>query len=295
MDKVVARMVENAYFNYNKKEPVVDVKDYELVAKSPTALIYDRPKSKVRVYAFRGTQNKEDVASFPSLIKNTFASSARYQKDKAFVEKHPAPPGYRTIAGGHSLGGAIVDQLLEDGLVKSGISFNPAVELSKLKNSGNKRIYNRHDFLYKLIGLHASNVHITNNTMWDKFVMTVTFLNILKSLYEHSHSQFVEKEKNKNADKIDEEIEEVRPTLQPTTSHQNSYIIQTLVLHKSKFPTAESAREWAVAHKYKANKMDETINEYRFRQASPELTKTGMYHERMLPVGDIGYLGVLYK
>jgi hypothetical protein len=284
MDGKVAKMVENAYAHYNGSENL-DVKDYELVAKSPNGLIYDRPSSKIRVYAFRGTQNKEDVRSFPSLISNTFASSSRYKKDKAFVQKHPAPAGYRTVAGGHSLGGAIVDQLLADGLVQSGISFNPAVELSKLHNAGNKRIYNRHDFLYKLIGMYASNVHTTNNTMWDKISATVSFLNILKSLYEHNHKQFVESKKK----------EEPRSEAHPTTPHQSSYIIQTVVLHKAKFPSLELAKEWAVQHKYKIHNVDETHNEYRFRQVSPELIKTGHYHERMVPIGDVGYLGVLYK
>jgi len=276
-------MVQKSY-DYYKGNTNLDVKGYNLVAKSSSGLIYERPQTKIRIYAFRGTQNQEDVSSFPSLASNTFSSSTRYQKDKEFVKQHPAPEGYKTIGAGHSLGGAIIDQLLADGLIQTGISFNPAVELNKLDNTGNKRIYNRNDFLYKLIGQFASNTHIVNNDLFSLIEGTLRYFDILKSLYEHNNKQFIEKEKLTKEDVV---------KIEPKES--NSYLIQSVVLDKEKFPTLEKAKEWASAHKYKTDKHDETLNEWRFRQVSPSIFTAGLYTPKTVKLDDVGNLIVAYK
>jgi hypothetical protein len=283
MDSKVAQMVQKSY-DYYKGNTNLDVKGYNLVAKSSSGLIYERPQTKIRIYAFRGTQNQEDVSSFPSLASNTFSSSTRYQKDKEFVKQHPAPEGYKTIGAGHSLGGAIIDQLLADGLIQTGISFNPAVELNKLDNTGNKRIYNRNDFLYKLIGQFASNTHIVNNDLFSLIEGTLRYFDILKSLYEHNNKQFIEKEKLTKEDVV---------KIEPKES--NSYLIQSVVLDKEKFPTLEKAKEWASAHKYKTDKHDETLNEWRFRQVSPSIFTAGLYTPKTVKLDDVGNLIVAYK
>jgi hypothetical protein len=283
MDSKVAQMVQKSY-DYYKGNTNLDVKGYNLVAKSSSGLIYERPQTKIRIYAFRGTQNQEDVSSFPSLASNTFSSSTRYQKDKEFVKQHPAPEGYKTIGAGHSLGGAIIDQLLADGLIQTGISFNPAVELNKLDNTGNKRIYNRNDFLYKLIGQFASNTHIVNNDLFSRIEGTLRYFDILKSLYEHNNKQFIEKEKLSKEDVV---------KIEPKES--NSYLIQSVVLDKEKFPTLEKAKEWASAHKYKTDKHDETLNEWRFRQVSPSIFTGGIYTAKTVKLDDIGNLIIAYK
>ena len=185
MEKVSAAMIKNVY---NQTE--TPVKDYQLVAKSSTVYIYDRPQSKIRIYAARGTQDRKDVAAIGKLIRGQFASSSRYRDDKAFLQAHRAPPSYRTLGIGHSLGGAIVDQWLADGLVSSGLSFNPAIELSHLRNSGNRRYYNRNDFLYKLVGQFATNVYIINDSLWDKMDSLINYFNILKAYYAHGLDNF---------------------------------------------------------------------------------------------------------
>ena len=185
MEKVSAAMIKNVY---NGTE--TPVKDYQLVAKSRTVYIYERPKSKIRIYAARGTQDKKDVAAIGKLIRGQFASSSRYRDDKAFVQAHRAPPSYRTLGIGHSLGGAIVDQWLADGLISSGLSFNPAIELQHLRNSGNRRYYNRNDFLYKLVGQFASNVSIINDSLWDKLDGIINYFNLLKVYYAHGLDNF---------------------------------------------------------------------------------------------------------
>lgn len=281
MDSKVAQMVQKSY-DYYKGNTNLEVKHYNLVAKSPTGLIYERPQTKIRIYAFRGTQNQEDVSSFPSLMTNTFSSSKRYQKDRQFVKEHPAPEGYRTIGGGHSLGGAIVDQLLADGLVQSGISFNPAVELNKINNTGNKRIYNRNDFLYKLIGQFASNTHVVNNDLFSRIESSLRFFDILKSLYEHNSKQFIDKKQ-----------ENIRPRM--VEDLDDDYLVQSVHLSKEHFEDIEHAKKWIAEHHYKHQDVDETPNEYRFRQMSPKLVETGHYRPKSVKIGDAGYLIVLYK
>lgn len=279
-------MIEKSY-DYYKGSNNLEVKHYTLVAKCKSGLIYERPQTKIRIYAFRGTQNAEDVSTFPTLVSNTFSSTKRYQTDKAFVKEHPAPEGYRTIGGGHSLGGAVVDQLLADGLIQSGISFNPAIELNKMNNSGNKRIYNRNDFLYKLVGQFASNTHIVNNDPFSRIESTVRFFDVLKSLYEHNNKQFIDKDQEKIPRDKPRQIEDL--------DEPNSYIIQSVVLHKEKFPTLEKAKEWASAHKYKTDKYDETLNEWRFRQVSPTIFTAGIYTAKSVKIEDLGFLVIAYK
>lgn len=53
----------------------------------------------------------------------------------------------------HSLGGSILDELLAAGYITEGISYNPAVDLIKFKNSPkNHRIYNESDILSQYHG-----------------------------------------------------------------------------------------------------------------------------------------------
>ena len=191
MEKVSAAMIKNVY---NQTE--TPVKDYQLIAKSKTVYIYERPKSKIRIYAARGTQDRKDVAAIGKLIQGQFANSSRYRDDKAFIQAHRVPPSYRTPGIGHSLGGAIVDQWLADGLIAAGLSFNPAVDLRHLRNTGNKRYYNRHDPLYKVVGQFASNVTIINDSLWDRLDGILNYFNLLKAYYAHALDNFEVKPKN---------------------------------------------------------------------------------------------------
>lgn len=51
------------------------------------------------------------------------------------------------------------------------------------------------------------------------------------------------------------------------------YQIQSIVINKHKM-NLDSAINWVHLHHYKLNKIDETENEYRFRQEDPELLKS---------------------
>ena len=284
MESKGAKMVLSVYDHYKRGVEKPIVKGWELVDISPTGGVWKNDKARTYAYAFRGMSSPEDVKTVPSLVSNNFSSTTRYRKDKTFVKKHQPPQGYRRVGFGHSLGGVVVDNLLADGLIDTGMTYNPAIELDKIHNTGNVRYYNRNDFLYKLIGQYASNVKTLHNDYFSKLSDGLNFFNVAKSYYEHNVEQFVNKEEM-------EEPEEVKDI----EHSPKAYLIQSVVLHKSAFPTLEKAKEWASLHKYKTTKHDETPNEYRFRQLSPDIFKFGHYEAKTVPLKDIGNLVVGYK
>lgn len=272
-------MISNAYAFYNTGKIDNEVKGYILIKETPTILVYENKKAKKIVYAIRGMKpnNKTDLSAVSNIISSSFSSSSRYRIDKAIVEKYQ-PKGYTRIGAGHSMGGAVVDQLLEDGLIDEGISFNPAVELTKLRNSGNKRIYKKRDPIYEIIGKYASNVKLAPSNFIDEIESENLIFNLVRSYYAHKMEQFVEKEDD-----------------EPVKDMANSYIIQSVVLNKSHFPTLENAISWAGLHHYKTTKYDETPNEWRFRQVDPSIFNTGIYKARSVKMDGIGFLVVAYK
>lgn len=52
----------------------------------------------------------------------------------------------------------------------------------------------------------------------------------------------------------------------------NDYRVQSIVFHKSAY-TPEQVTEWIRAHGYRLSKIDETENQLRVRQLSPEYMK----------------------
>lgn len=241
---------------------------WECVASSPTVLIFQ--KDKLRVIAIRGTKinDQTDLSAAASVGLNKLSSTNRFRSDKEFIKKHYKP--IKTIGTGHSLGGAICDILLAEKLIHSATTFNPAVEPKYLDNNYNTRYYNKNDFIYKLIGRFASNVKIWDEKPFNVIDHLLDYSIIYKTLSDHSIDQFIDPEKEKH------------------------HIVQSVILHKSMFPTIEEARDWTAIHGYRTSQSDETPNEYRFRQASPELLKTGKYMERTIKLGEKGYLGILY-
>jgi hypothetical protein len=275
MESKGAKMISTIYDYFVRGKEIPPIKHWELVAISNTAGVWKNDKTKSYVYAYRGAITPEDFAVVPALMTNKVSTTARYNRDKEFTKKHQPPEGYYRFAVGHSLGGAMVDQILADNLADKGISYNPAIELSKLKNSKNTRLYNSHDFLYKIIGMHASNVKITNTHWFDQITQPIRFFDIIKSYYEHNEKQF-----------IDEKSE---------SEPSKDYIIQSVHLSKKHFEDIEHAKKWIAEHHYKQTTPEETPNEYRFPQLSTKLMETGHYRAKSVKIGDAGYLIVLYK
>ena len=269
-----ARAIKNTYDG--KKE----LPGYEFIASNGNVSVYQKKGS--RLFAIRGMNpsSSTDRSAVLSLITNDLKNSSRYKKDKAFIEKHKIL-GVKQMVVGHSLAGAIVDQLIDDGVFSRGLSFNPAIQPKDIFKTANRRLYNKDDFLYLLIGKYSGN-HALTNVDFNAF--EGSWLHVLFKLWTaHKIDQFVHHDTDE------------KPMEEGTAGTPRSYMIQSVVLDKSAFPTLESAKEWASLHKYKTDKHDETIHTWRFRQVSPDIFKTGMYEAKTIQLKDVGNLIVAYK
>lgn len=128
------------------------VGDYNLVYKTDTTAFYSNGNE--IVMAVRGVRkdNPDDRATALSTIYNGVPDSKLYKEDeKALLKMRAQYPGLPVHGVGHSLGGAIVDSLMDNGLIESGHSYNPAVQPRHFINPSNhSRTYNEGDILHKL-------------------------------------------------------------------------------------------------------------------------------------------------
>ena len=169
---------------YESKAPA-SVDGYALMVSTPTLKIYGKDGD--YIVAIRGTYSTEDAKADASLAVGTLSSTARYKKDaevlRRFREGHSG--SYRGI--GHSLGGAILDQFLKDGLVDSGTSFNPAVSPGDFdKELKNKRIYKEGDPLYQLMGRHTKGAEVRKEkpSLTRKLVSFIPYFGKLYNAYK---------------------------------------------------------------------------------------------------------------
>jgi hypothetical protein len=152
--KDLQRMCEQAYALYNGRNPT-NVGKWDLIKVTREDLLYRN--GNVFIVAVRGTQGAplgEDWSANRTIPINGLANTDRCKRDLATVRQWKTEFGAGTwYATGHSLGGAICDELLRAGLVEEAFTFNPAVQTrdfnGKLKN---RRVYARGDPLYQLFG-----------------------------------------------------------------------------------------------------------------------------------------------
>lgn len=281
-----AKAIENTYRNKTQLE------GYKFVVTNGNVGIYT--KKGARLFAVRGMRpsDSQDRAACLSLITNELKDSARYIKDKAFIKKHRVL-GVKNILVGHSLGGAIVDQLIDDGEFTRGLSFNPAIQPKDLRKTANRRLYNRDDFLYLLIGKYSGNHGITDV---DFHAFEGAWFQTLFRLWTaHKIEQFVE-------NKTDEPGMPEGPagTRAPAkkdaeTQTDDEGVVQSVVIEKEQIPDVDDARAWVRSHGYKSGSVDDTPHTYRFRQMDPAILRTGKYVDRMVKLPGVGFLNILYE
>ena len=143
-----------------KKDAEKKVGDAELVKETDTLKFYKRDKE--IIIGVRGTHDRGDViadltlgASSKAYLRATPRLRADIAEIKKFQQQYP-PSEYHYSGVGHSLGGALVDELIDQNLISEGRSYNPAVHRADLhkKSLKNTRVYNEADPLY-LIGTAA--------------------------------------------------------------------------------------------------------------------------------------------
>jgi hypothetical protein len=137
---------------------------FQLVVNTATFDAYLNDQTKTLLISARGTADTQDVKADAALALNALSSTARYQQDRrvmdSIVARYP-PSSYSYYITGHSLGGAIDNQLKRDyPFIKESVQFNPAFQPKDLvsRQSGIKRYYTKTDFLYKLGGRFLPNV-----------------------------------------------------------------------------------------------------------------------------------------
>jgi hypothetical protein len=165
--------------SYNLVDPQEDVNGWILKKWTPTMKFY--VKGNDVIVGVRGTKTNApdgnfDVSADLTIPFNGIPGTTRYKRDKAavqqFLQQFPSPQ-YSYYAVGHSLGGAIIDSLIRDKLIKEALSYNPAIQSGDI-NAGlpNRRIYFGSDPLYRLMGwLDRKSEHREpKNRTWADFL-----------------------------------------------------------------------------------------------------------------------------
>jgi hypothetical protein len=162
----------------NEEDSTID--GYYLWDKTPTISIFGVEKTiGLFVIALRGTSFRDinDITADLSIVKGIVEDASNYRairngnrwredttviaNFKKFVENYLHIPNATYYAVGHSLSGAIIDELLEDGIVSSAVSFNPAIERQNFNlPNNNHRVYLECDILYNLLGKFITNGNI---------------------------------------------------------------------------------------------------------------------------------------
>ena len=150
-----------------KKEPK-SIGDYELVKQTPTMLLYK--KGDEFVVAIRGTAELEDIKADLSLPFNKLSTTGRYKKDLAEIKKWKEEYPEGTWTGvGHSLGGAIMDEFIKEGLITGGTSYNPAIQPFNIRKE-NERIHAEGDpLLVPMIGSKVVEKRVFNPHSLENF------------------------------------------------------------------------------------------------------------------------------
>ena len=143
-----------------------EIDGYTILEQNPHMIFYQKDGTNLIIVAIRGTEFRDlkDISADVSIVNNGLSNSRRYKQDLAtllaFQQNFPSSQ-YTYYGVGHSLSGTILDKFLNAGLVKSGVSFNPAVERQDFaRQNYNHRIYLSCDPLYNIMGKFITNGNI---------------------------------------------------------------------------------------------------------------------------------------
>lgn len=100
-------------------------------------------------------------------------------------------------------------------------------------------------------------------------------------------------EEDKTKQGMDEDSEDEESD--EKSEEKQSLVIQSLVLSKDRFDTAEEAKEWADGNNFKSDKVDETDETFRLRQREPGAFKEGSFKTVDVTDGVSAVMGVLLE
>jgi len=148
------------------------------------------------VVAIRGTADVKDIKADLQIVYSGITNSSRFKEDLKIlkeVQSRWSPTRYNYYGVGHSLGGAILDEFIDLGYIKSGVSYNPAVDLIKFRNdTRNHRIYNPNDILYNIMGRFTKNPEVrkSNLSLIEKLASKTTSGKLAVGIKYHLLSNF---------------------------------------------------------------------------------------------------------
>jgi hypothetical protein len=159
--KLLFQMNKNAYDNSTAN---VDP-GWQYMTGTPTLKLYNNGPA--IVVAVRGTADQRDMITDLTIAAQDMENQPRYTQDRDFIRQFQVnypPSQYTYLLTGHSLGGAICDQLMQDGIGVQAITFNPAVQKAFYNSQNNKRIYQADDPLYRMMGRYCRyNTEVRTN------------------------------------------------------------------------------------------------------------------------------------
>jgi hypothetical protein len=161
--------MERASYKSPQDDFKANVPGWNQVYKTPTLTIFksSTPGENQFVVAIRGTADFTDFKAWIPTVWNGLEGTNRWEKDYNDLTQFQVnfPPKDNIYYGvGHSLGGEILDQFIKKGMIRSGISYNPAIQTGDIRDADlakkNYRIYASGDPLFKLMGQfnHPSEV-----------------------------------------------------------------------------------------------------------------------------------------
>jgi hypothetical protein len=181
--------------------PSAQVSDLTLISATPTLKFYKAPDNTI-VVGIRGTKPTDfrDVKADAMIAAGQLESSDRFKDDlntlQQFQMKYP-PSANDYYGVGHSLGGAILDSFLKKGLLKNGVSYNPAIQPQNLSDTNipNERIFAENDPLYALAKpFLAKKPEVRQQRQkkwWEKLVSAIPYAGTAYNTYQgHMLDQF---------------------------------------------------------------------------------------------------------
>ena len=164
------------------------VENWKLIASTPTLKFFQNDRTVI--VGIRGTNMNDfrDIKADVGIAFNTLKTTKRYKADFKDLSRFEHR-GFTYYGVGHSLGGAILDALIDDGLIEKGVSFNPAVEPSNLRNDSylkNRRIYITRDPLYRTEGFLAKGAEVRIGNEGEFAHNLSNFKDIVGGGHEHS-------------------------------------------------------------------------------------------------------------
>jgi hypothetical protein len=199
-DKSILQQISESAYSDN---PASQIGNFKLFKHTKTLKFYIDENDKTIIVGIRGTKPTDfgDIKADLSIPFGRLNKSNRFQEDldvlKNVQSQYP-PSVYDYYGTGHSLGGALLDEFLEMGLLKSGRSYNPAVQPKHFKDQEfqpeNERVYAENDPLLALGKEFIPEYELRperNKTYFEKMVTRVPYLGkIYNYLSGHKLEQF---------------------------------------------------------------------------------------------------------